>query len=74
MSKKKMAQKWALFECRFSTPTLTLKIKNNQKTKTDVHNYNVISIQIHLIPFSSFGTFGAFDRKPKSEKKYLKGQ
>ena len=41
-----MPQKWALFECRFSTPTLTHKIENNQKTKTDVHNYDVSSIQI----------------------------
>ena len=41
--------------------------------KPDVHNYNVSSIKIHLIWFSSFSTFGAFVRKPKHEKK-IKGQ
>ena len=35
-------------------PPLTRKTKNNQKTKTDVHNYNISSIEIHLIWFSSF--------------------
>ena len=64
---KKMPQKWALFECRFSTPTLTRKIEYNQKTKTNVHNYNASGIQIHLIWFSSFSPFGAFVRKPKPE-------
>ena len=43
-----MAQKWALFECRFSTPTLTRKIQNKQKPKNDVHYYNASSIQIYL--------------------------
>ena len=33
-----------------------------------VHNWNVSSIQIDLIWFSSFSTFGAFVRKPKPEK------
>ena len=65
---KKMPQKWALLEYRFSTPTLTRKIKIIKKTKTDVHNYNVSSIQIHLIWFSSFSTFGDFVWKPKPEK------
>ena len=41
---------------------------NNQKMKTNVHNYNASGIQIHLILFSSFSTFGAFVRKPKPEK------
>ena len=42
------------------------KIKKNPKT--DVHNYNVSSIQFLLIWFPRFSTFGAFVRKPKSEK------
>ena len=46
---KKMPQKLALFEYRFSTPILTCKIENNQKTKIDVHNFNASGIQIHLI-------------------------
>ena len=65
---KNSPKKWELFECQFSTPTLTRKIQNNQKTKTNVHNYNASSIQIHLIWFSSFNTFRAFVRKPKPEK------
>ena len=60
----KMPQKLALFEYRFSTPTLSRKIENNQKTKTDVHNFIASGIQIHLIWFSSFNTFGAVVRKP----------
>ena len=43
----KIPPKLALFEYRFSTPTLTLKIENNQNTKTDVHNFNASGIQIH---------------------------
>ena len=46
---KKCAKKLALFEYRFLTPILTLKIGNNQKTKTDVHNFNASGIQIHFI-------------------------
>ena len=49
-------------------PTLTRQIESNQKTKTDVHNYNVSNTQIHLIWFSSFSTLGAFLWKPKPEK------
>ena len=48
-----MPQKYALFEYRFSNPTLTHKIENNnkkeEKKRTDVHNYSVSSIQINLI-------------------------
>ena len=64
----KNAPKMSTFEYWFSTPTLTCKIKNNPKMKTDVHNYNVSSIQIHLIWFCSFSTFIAFVRKLKPEK------
>ena len=65
-----MPQKLALFEYRFSIPTLTRKLENNQKTKTDVHNFNAFGIQIHLILFSSLNTFGDFVRKPKPGKNY----
>ena len=57
----------------FLTPTLTRKIENNQKTKTDVLNYNVSSIQIHLIWFSSFSIFGVFSGN-QSPIKIFKGQ
>ena len=46
---KRNAPKWALFKYQFSTPNLIRKIENNKKTKTDVHNYSVSSIQIHLV-------------------------
>ena len=45
-----------------------VKSEKNKKTKTDLHNYNASGIQIHLIWFSSFSTFGAFVRKLKPEK------
>ena len=64
----KNAPKMSNFRIIISTPTLTRKIENNQKTKTDVHNYNVSSIKIHLIGFSKLRTFGAFVRKPKPEE------
>ena len=51
-----MLPKLAVVEYRFTTPTLTLKNGNNQKTITDVHNYNVCRIQLYLIWFSSFLT------------------
>ena len=44
-----MPQKLSFLERRFSIPTLTRKIEKNQKTKTDVHNYNASGIQIHFI-------------------------
>ena len=44
-----MPKKLALFEYRFSTPTFTRKIENDQNTKTDVHNFNASGIQIHSI-------------------------
>ena len=45
----KNAHKLAPFECRFQTPSLTRKIENNPKMKTDMHNYNVPSIRIYLL-------------------------
>ena len=45
----KMPQKLALFGYRFSTPTLTRKIKNNQNIIIGVQNFNASGIQIHLI-------------------------
>ena len=51
-------------------PLSSLVKKTIKKTKTDMHNYNMSSIQIH---FSSYRTFGAFVRKPKSIKKSWTG-
>ena len=46
---------------------------NQNKRKTDVHNYVVSSIQIHLISFSSSSTFEAFVWKQKMMKNLSKG-
>ena len=46
---KKCPQNSHFSNIDFRPPTLTCKLENNQKTKTDVHNFNASGIQIHLI-------------------------
>ena len=47
---KKMPQNFSNID--FRPPTLTCKIENNQRTKTDVHNYNASGIQISALALS----------------------
>lgn len=65
-----MPPKWAHFECEFSTPTLTRKTENNQKTKSYVHNYNVFCIQLIWFDSLALALSDPLSWKPKPEKNF----
>ena len=60
-------------ESCFLTPYLFLNKERNQKTKTDVYNFNVFVIQIRWIPIPCYHSLGAFVWKPKALKNFKRG-